>query len=211
MLRGIDVYAGSGVIDWPRVKAAGISFCFVRAAYGDVADKNAQHNLDGARKAGLICGVYHFLRTSRDAFAQIHLMEELVTTLRIGPGDLPPVVDMEDNPKYDGNWNPANNEQYLGMVENWTTSMQARLGAPPIVYTRAGFWDLLGNPKSFSANPLWVASYRPDHPELPKVWDDFTFWQYSESGVVDGLSGYPADLSYFRSADPEGLRSLTLK
>jgi lysozyme len=210
MLQGIDVYAGSGEVDWARIKAAGISFCFIRAAYGDRADDAALDHLRGARSAGLTCGVYHFLRASKDAKTQIALMESQVRDLGIGAGDLPPVVDVEDNPGHDGPWKDTDNPRYLELLSQWTAAMQALVGAPPIIYTRAGFWKQLGNPAGFKANPLWVASYRADHPQLPESWPDYAFWQHTESASLKGLKG-TFDLSYFRSDAPDALLSMALK
>jgi lysozyme len=210
MLKGIDVSALSGNIDWDRVKAAGNDFCFIRAAYGDAPDLSAAGHLRNARRSGLACGVYHLLRVSKDAAAQVALMKSLVTTLEIGPGDLPPVVDVEDNPHYDGLWEACHNQPYLAMVADWTSTMHAQLGAPPIVYTRASFWTQLGNPVMFQDNPLWVAHYCEGKPTLPAPWNAFTFWQHSENAVVDGVAGR-ADLSYFNGDDPGALRALRLK
>lgn len=211
MLRGIDVSAESGEIDWARVKAAGMSFCFIRAAYGDVADERAMANLEGARAAGLVCGVYHFLRVSRNAAVQIRLMENLITTLRVSPGHLPPVVDVEDNPIYDGAWKSGDNRAYLALLAGWIAAMRNRLGAHPLIYTRASFWEQLGHPAAFSDCPLWVASCRSDRPTLPSGWNDYAFWQSSERGKVDGVPGHDADISYFRGADPAALAAMTLK
>jgi lysozyme len=210
MLRGIDVSAENGEIDWARVRAAGMSFCFIRAAYGDVADERAMANLEGARTAGLVCGVYHFLRISRNAALQIRLMENLITTLRIGPGQLPVVVDVEDDPHYDGAWKCSDNEPYLALLTGWITAMQARLGTRPLIYTRAGFWEQLGKPATFTDCPLWVASYHPHRPTLPAGWSDFAFWQSSKCATVDGVPGQ-VDVSYFHSADPAALMAMTLK
>jgi GH25 family lysozyme M1 (1,4-beta-N-acetylmuramidase) len=105
-------------------------------------------------------------------------------------------VDVEDNPFYDGAWNPANNAAYLAAVERWVEAVRTRTGADPVLYTRAGFWDELGNPKMFRTCPLWVASYRPNAPRLPATWDRYTFWQYSEAGEVDGIAS-KVDLNYF--------------
>ena len=66
MLNGLDVAAHDGIIDWPRVKSAGQSFVYVRAAYGTTADTNLVSNVNGAREAGLATGVYHFLRATRN-------------------------------------------------------------------------------------------------------------------------------------------------
>lgn len=206
MLNGIDVYASTGNIDWIKVKQGGVTFAYLRAAYGVDTDKAVVDNLKAARAAGILCGVYHFLRTSQDYDKQIDVMLRLLNTLGIGSGDLPPAVDVEDNPVYDGPWNPANNDVYLEAVKRWIDAVKNRTGADPVVYTRAGFWAELGNPVGFQSSPLWVASYRPDHPTLPASWSRFTFWQYSGSGTVAGIANN-VDLNYFAgSADAlEGL------
>jgi lysozyme len=209
LLNGIDVYAGTGDIDWVQVKQSGITFAYLRAAYGVDVDKAVETNLKAARAAGLVCGVYHFLRTSKDYDKQIQVMLSLVDKLGIGPGDLPPAVDVEDNPVYDGAWDPANNMTYLMALKHWIDTVKARIGADPVVYTRAGFWTELGNPDGFQSSPLWVASYRPDHPTLPASWNRFTFWQYSESGKVQGIAN-KVDLNYF-AGSRDTLARLALK
>lgn len=196
LLKGIDVYAGTGDIDWGKVRQDGVAFAYLRAAYGDDADKAVTRNLAAARAAGIACGVYHFLRSSQDYDRQIDVMLGLLDTLGIGPGDLPPAVDVEDNPAHDGAWKRSNNEAYLKAVARWVGEVRRRTGAEPVVYTRAGFWAELGNPAGFRSCPLWVASYRHDHPTLPAGWDQCTFWQYSESGEVQGIAA-KVDLDYF--------------
>ncbi|PWF46744.1 glycoside hydrolase family 25 protein [Massilia glaciei] len=197
-------------MDWPRVRAAGIDFCFVRAAYGDKADVNAKANLAAAKAVGITCGVYHFLRTSKDATAQVALMAALFDSLGIGAGDLPPVVDVEDNPAFDGPWNTANNGSYLAMVADWVATVRAKTGAAPVVYTRARFWRQLGSPTGFADCPLWVANDRPAPPDLPSTWNAFTFWQHSDSGTIDGMPGTANDMNYVMSDDAAALRALTL-
>lgn len=66
MIKGLDVshYQNEkGAIDWKKVKAAGFDFVYIKAtealAYKDPYYKT---NVDGARKAGLIIGSYHFGR-----------------------------------------------------------------------------------------------------------------------------------------------------
>lgn len=209
MLTGIDVYAGSGTIDWKQVRASGVAFCFIRAAYGDQADEMAASHLAGAKAEGIVCGVYHFLRCSKDAATQVALMQTLLATLGVGKGDLPPVVDVEDNPAFDGAWKVANNAGYLVMLGDWVRTVQKATGREPTIYTRAGFWRELGNPSGFSTCPLWVASYRSPPPTLPSGWPAYTYWQYSDQGGVPGVSG-DADVNYFRSGDPAELRAQTL-
>lgn len=209
MLNGVDVAAHDGVVDWRRVKEAGNSFAFVRAAYGTRADSYLKQNLLGAREAGLATGVYHFIRATRDFQQQIDLMVELIDSVGTGAGDLPPVLDVEDNPAFDGPWNPTWNDAYLTALTQWIWAVRNKTGAHPILYTRAGFWQELGNPTVFSDCPLWVASYRVGPPRLPVSWDRYTFWQYTEKGRVDGIAGL-VDLNYF-DGDADALRSLLLR
>jgi GH25 family lysozyme M1 (1,4-beta-N-acetylmuramidase) len=209
MLKGIDVWSGTGPIDWRRVKASGVDFAYVRAAYGVIEDGAALSNLEGAKAAGLVCGVYHFLRTTRSYQAQIDLMLQQIDALGVGPGDIPPAVDVEDNPRFDGNWSPAKSDGFLTALDRWIDAVRDKTGACPVIYTRAGFWAELGNPAGFAECPLWVASYRSAPPRLPQGWDRHTFWQYSEAGTVPGIAG-PVDLNYFRG-ERQDLEAMLLK
>lgn len=190
MLKGIDVYAGDGGIEWHKVADDGNAFVFVRGAYGNVLDKAVAPNAAAARAVGLKVGVYHFLRARMDPQSQIDTFNQALKLAGVGPGDLPPVLDIEDNPTYDGPWNSADNAAYLAAVSAWIANVKQLFGKPPIIYTRASFWAQLGNPAGFGDCPLWVASYRNDAPKLPAGWPDYTFWQYSDAGAVPGIIGH---------------------
>jgi GH25 family lysozyme M1 (1,4-beta-N-acetylmuramidase) len=208
-LKGIDVWAGNGQIDWRKVKDSGIDFVYVRAAYGTHPDKFAADYLNSARAAGLLCGVYHFLRTSEDYDKQIAVMVQQLARLEVGKGDLPPAVDVEDNPHFDGPWDRANNAAYLDALQRWIAKVRSETGAAPMLYTRAGFWAELDNPAGFADCPLWVANYGVKKPSLPEGWPNYTVWQYSESGAVPGIAG-EVDLNSFAGTMTE-LQALTLK
>lgn len=208
VLEGIDIYEGDGAVEWHRVRAAGKSFAFVRAAYGTHADGAAAHNLAGARAAGLVCGLYHFFRQPLDTIAQIKTMIDAAHSAGLHAGDLVPVLDVEDNPNYDGNWNAANNASYIAALHQWLDALQTEFGKPPIIYTRASFWDVLGDPGGFNRYPLWVANYGVSYPKLPSGWASYAFWQYSESGTVDGAGGH-VDLDRFNGS-ADDLSALTL-
>ena len=62
-LKGIDVSAHNGLIDWQTVKDAGIQFAIIRAGYGnDISQKDQyfDRNIQGAINAGIPVGVYWF-------------------------------------------------------------------------------------------------------------------------------------------------------
>jgi GH25 family lysozyme M1 (1,4-beta-N-acetylmuramidase) len=63
-----------------------------------------------------------------------------------------------------------------------------------MIYTSPGFWSPLGY--GASQTTLWVAHWGVTHPLVPGSWSDYTFWQYSDSGSVAGISG-AVDLDEF--------------
>lgn len=208
MLKGLDVYNLDVEVKWDQVAEADNAFAFVRGAYGDTPDPSAGIHAAGARAAGLKVGIYHFFRARMDSDKQLGALLRALDAVNAGPGDLPPAIDIEDNPYFDGAWQPADNPAYLAAVRHWIDVVTARVGRAPVIYTRASFWDALTGTKGLNTCPLWVASYREIAPKLPADWSDFTFWQYSESGSVPGI-GRPVDMSYF-NGDATALKNFLL-
>lgn len=59
-MRGVDVSVFNENVDWQALKAAGIDFAICRTGFGRTdADETFAAQVDGAHKAGLICGAYH--------------------------------------------------------------------------------------------------------------------------------------------------------
>ena len=59
-MRGVDVSVFNENIDWQALKSAGIDFAICRTGFGRTdADETFAAQVDGAHKAGLICGAYH--------------------------------------------------------------------------------------------------------------------------------------------------------
>lgn len=60
-MRGVDVSIFNENVDWQALKAVGINFAICRTGYGRTdADESFQAQVEGAHKAGLICGAYHY-------------------------------------------------------------------------------------------------------------------------------------------------------
>lgn len=207
MLDGVDVHDAQGAMQWHSV-AANNQFAFVRAAYGIRADSLAEENFQGAKANGIACGLYHFFRATRDFQQQADLMCEVMTKVGLGTGDLPPVLDVEDNPQYDGPWNTANNAKYIAGLQLWLAQVGKAANCTPIIYTRASFWSQLGNPAGFGQYPLWVAHYTSNPaPALPVGWSSYAFWQYDCAGTTPGVPG-KGDLNRFNGqlADLDNIR-----
>lgn len=194
MLLGIDVSHHQSGIDWGRVAASGIAFCFCRATYGIRGDHEFVHHFRNARAAGLVTGAYHFLRfhdrMSAEAQAQAFLESLAEAGAATGPM-LAPALDLEDNGRYDEVVDTnAERQAYAGLAMKWLEIVEADLGRTAIIYTTRSFFNQIGNPPGFGIRPLWVAHYtsRPS-PGLPAPWSRYLFWQFTEGGQVPGISG----------------------
>lgn len=183
---GVDLSKWQGVVDFAKIKAAANTYVFVKVSQGATGvDPDYARNIAGARAAGLYAGSYHFYTTDHDAQSQF---ANLSRHLDLKPGDLPPVVDIEVLAQ---NSLPGLDQQlqaFLTLIEN-------RYAVKPILYSGQSFASQYL--KGFSAYPLWLAEYTSaPAPRLPPDWSAWTFWQYSQSGSVAGVSG-AVDLDRF--------------
>jgi hypothetical protein len=60
-------------------------------------------------------------------------------------------------------------------------------GIEPIIYTNSNYAINYLDP-SITEYDLWIANWFVEHPD-PGIWDTWSFWQYSDSGSVPGISG----------------------
>ena len=182
---GIDVSHFQGFIDWARVKAAGIEFAFIKATDGiSWKDPNLAVNMSGAAKAGIPFGLYHFYRPAEDAAQQATHFLSIDDTL----AQLPPVLDLEMDPLK------------VSDAETWLEAVEDSMAVVPIVYGSpaflAGHFEDWAGVKTY---PLWVAEYTDRPAPVSGPWANWDFWQYSNSGTVNGLSG-PVDLNWFNGS-----------
>jgi lysozyme len=178
---GIDVSKYQGTIDWNQVAASGIHFAFIRVSDGlTYKDATFAENWAGAREAGVYRGAYQFFRPGQDAVAQAQLLLSIMGPL--GPGDLPPVIDVEDT---DG----ATATTIVAQIHQWIDTVEAATGVMPIVYSGKYFWNDNVGSGDFVDYPLWIPQYGPTCPDLPSPWTRWLFFQTSATGRVPGITG----------------------
>jgi hypothetical protein len=102
------------------------------------------------------------------------------------PGDLPPVLDLEDT----GGLTPAD---LIAWTQSFLSTTQSLTNRIPMIYTSPNFWRTnLNNSTAFTAYPLWIAQWTsattPSFP-LPGGWTSWTFWQYTDAGSIPGIGG----------------------
>ena len=187
-LEGIDVSYYQGTIDWDAVAADGIDFAIIRVSDGiGFEDPQFDRNWSEAQRVGIVRGVYQFFRPGQDPVAQADLLLSRMGGL--GPGDLPPVADVED----------ADGESAATIAANlaiWMDRVEAAIGRPPIIYTGRYFWESSVGAADFSEHPLWVANWGVSCPNIPSPWSDWLFWQDSATGRIAGISG-DVDTDFF--------------
>jgi lysozyme len=192
-VRGVDVSAHNGPINWPRLKADDTAFAYIKATEGgDFIDSEFANNWRAAGKAGVPRGAYHFLTQCRSGLAQA---QHFLATVPHDPGALPPVVDAEHmGPCRQG---PAVKD-IAAELEIFLDEVEAHTGKRPIIYTTQEFHDayLTG---LFPTERFWVRSlfFPPGFRQ-----DQWIFWQYHNKGARDGATG-PIDLNAFNGTEAE--------
>lgn len=190
--KGIDVSSRQGQPDWDKVKAAGISFAFIKVSEGTGYVNTALAGQWQGAAGKVLRGPYHFFRWDCDPVAQANFF---VAEMGRDRGEIPPVVDVEGPGDGAGpmNYNAA---QAVRNLRAFIDRVKALTGKGVIIYTYPSVWvGTLGNPTSFTDCSLWIANYGVQSPTVPGGWPKWTFWQYSDHGVVDGVG--LVDIDYF--------------
>jgi GH25 family lysozyme M1 (1,4-beta-N-acetylmuramidase) len=76
-------------------------------------------------------------------------------------------------------------------LSDFLNTYRSRTGRYAIIYTTTSWWtSCTGNYSGFWANhPLWLARWASTPGTLPAGAPYWSFWQYSSSGSVAGISG----------------------
>ncbi|MGN0003167.1 MAG: glycoside hydrolase family 25 protein [Sphingobacterium composti] len=197
---GIDVSQYQGSILWDSVRFINqkvpIDFIFIRATMGEKAiDSRFQKNWDGVKSINKLRGAYHYFRPNENSIKQAN---NFIKTVKLKPGDLPPVLDIEERPR-----KQSMDSLRVGL-KRWLDRVEAHYKVRPIVYSGDSYFtDFLE--KEFKDYKLWIANYN-FWVESPKAhWD---IWQFSEKGSVNGIKGF-VDLNMYKS-DVEDLEKLSI-
>jgi GH25 family lysozyme M1 (1,4-beta-N-acetylmuramidase) len=200
-LEGIDVSHWQGTINWPMVRAAGKRFAFVKASEAtDFVDWNYTINRAQAKGAGLYVGAYHFAQPDRTPGDAVAEADHFLDTAQIGTGDLLPVLDLE----VAGGLSQVELQEW---VKGYLGRIYERTGVRGVIYMSPAFWaNYAGDTTWFAANGykvLWIAHWTTGEPWVPASgWggEGWTFWQYTSSGTVPGITGR-VDLDRYAGTD----------
>lgn len=214
-IRGIDVSAVQGHVDWDAVARSGVRFAFLKCATGNEGglDPRYRENVQNARSAGITIGPYNFAyplplnagHPGRGPREQAENHFGKAGGLGNAQGDLPPVLDLEwPAPENWPHWFTS-----AALIRDWGLGYLARYeelsGRVPMVYTYPWFWGKVaasGEVGDYARYPLWLASYT--HPPLASLlpWGAPTFVQTSGGGGKLP-SGAPVDENVFMGSEDD--------
>lgn len=187
--KGVDVSKWQGDVDWEKVKAAGYEFAFFRLGYrgyqegGLFVDDTFHQNMENAGKAGLDLGVYFFSQaiSEEEAIEEAYFVLNELENLEI---QLPIVYDPEFVYEDDSRTKDLSGEQITKNVKAFCEIIE-NAGYESMIYASM-YWEAeildMGELKDYT---FWYADYA-DKPQTPY---DFAYWQYSDTGSVDGIEG----------------------
>ena len=219
VLEGVDIYDGTGTIDWAKVKGAGRDFAFIKATQGDY-NKQTKFgtNWTTAKAAGIRRSAYHFFDPTKDGVAQANFfLAAIAAQGGLQPGDLPPMLDIEcptsssqsgasANCEFTGNsgWVPT--AMLKQRIFDWLDTVEAATGTKAYIYSYVSWFASTGMTDARLAGyPLYIASYA-SCAQIPAPWTSAVFWQYSATTRVAGITN-PGDVDRFFGtlADLDGL------
>ena len=200
-VHGIDISHYQGNVNWKMLEQTRqgqfpIQFIFMKATEGgDYLDKRFVANFDSAKAHGFIRGAYHFYNPKTDANKQADFF---INTVKLEPGDLPPVLDIETKGK--------DIEKLQADLKLWLRRVENHYGVKPIIYASYKFKTKYLNDSVFNSYPYWIAHYYVDSVQYKGDWK---FWQHTDVGTLPGIEEQ-VDLNIFNGG-LEGLNALRIK
>jgi lysozyme len=194
-VHGVDVSRWQADIDWMKLRTQGANFAFIKATDGgDHLDPMFQKNWRRAKEAGIKRGAYHFFYWCRVASEQA---DWFIRNVPKDPDALPPVIDAEYNGESKCK-RRLTRAQYIEKIRVFAERLERHYGKRPIIYTAPDFYadNLSGELKEY---PFWLRSVAA-HPSVRYPNRRWLFWQYSGSGLSQGVSG-KIDLNVFAGSE----------
>lgn len=177
---GIDVSRYQKKVDWKLVsdmrdQGQRISFAIVKATEGThMIDSRFDDNWEKIKEVGLLRGAYLYFHTNRKGEEQAAYFIEQV---RLEPGDLPPVIDIEEA-------HGRSKAQIQEELKACLDALEKEYGVKPMIYSNVQFYNkYIGD--VFNEYPFWAAHYeRCNAPGCERPW---TLWQHHCNGHVNGI------------------------
>jgi len=193
IVKCIDCSHHQGDIDFDQVAEAGVIAMIHKATEGSsFVDDKCAANFAAATDAGIACCTYHWLSPGGTAKEQI---EHYLDTTNPVPGERM-VIDYEQ----DG-----------CTLDDLHQAIERLLDDPRELQITVYSGHLLKQQLNGSLDALlaehtdlWLAQYTEGTPTWPTgTFEQWTLWQYSESGTLPGIDDAKVDLNRFNGSDDD--------
>ncbi len=186
-LRGIDVSAYQGQIDWAAVAADGVDFAMIRAGYRGYTqgmlyeDELCRQNIEGALANGIRVGLYWFSQalTEREARAEARTVLEIAKDYDI---TMPIAFDWEHIGTDKARTDRLTPRELTNCALAFCQAVE-EAGYTPAVYFYTSLGYAFYELDRLAAYDFWLA----DPGDKPQFYYDFAMWQYSYTATVPGI------------------------
>lgn len=189
-LEGIDISSYSGDVDWEKVKASGIDFAIIRVGgrgYGDAGemypDDKAIEYINGAKDVGIKVGAYFFSQavTTAEAIEEADYVKEILGDIKL---DFPVAYDWEIIKNDEARTDSVSAAQATECARAFCDRIKEH-GYTPMLYSPSRELYFKYDLSRLSDIDIWYCEYA----NVPTFYYEFSMWQYSASGTVDGIDG----------------------
>ncbi len=187
--KGIDVSRYQGSIDFSKVHNSGVEYVMIRCgyrAYGSgllTADTSFEKNITSALKNELDVGVYFFTQaiSAAEAVEEADFVLDMIRPYQI---KYPIALDVEEIAGDTYRQQDLSAEELTDIIIAFCERIK-EAGYTPLVYGNlkcfAGMIDIT----RLEPYEKWFAYYS-DEPYMPY---EFSMWQYTSTGKIDGING----------------------
>jgi len=201
---GIDISHWDGDIDWAELDKESIYFVYMKATEGEsYVDPTFETNWAAIRRTSLRRGAYLFFDPGLATDRQEAQAQNFINTVKnVEAGDLPPMLDVEDDPE-------VSVAVFQSRLLTVTRLVEAYFHVHPIIYTTTGLYKKYLNwHNSFQDCELWIADYCYRRPQLCDK-KDMRIWQFTDKAKLRGIPS-PVDMDILYNT-PEDLENLVIR
>ena len=187
---GIDVSSYSGNIDWKKVKESGIDFAMIRVGgrgYGEkgemYTDERALEYINGAKAEGIKVGAYFFSQavSTEEAIEEADYVKTVLGDIKL---DYPVAYDWEIIKDDDARTDSVSASQATECARAFCDRV-SELGYTPILYSPSRELYFKYDLSRLADIDIWYCEYA----NVPTFYYEFSMWQYSATGTIDGIEG----------------------
>jgi lysozyme len=195
---GIDVSHFNGDVDWESIPKNRVKFAFIKVTQGGVYfDSNFTKNFEGAARAGIKIGVYHFYNFCDDVRSQFANFAHALSKVTFDKDPTPISLDVELWPDQAGSNIPSlareascalhsGNDKIRSDIKFISDLIRSKYGVKPILYGNDYLLDQVLGEETIKQFTVWRSKLGLYKGPPKQPWD---IWQYSINERVNGVKG----------------------